>query len=229
MLVRLLKLYPKSSVAGESRALLKRQLTAEKLRVEADYFTVKDNQSFERMYGWAWALRLAAELRTWDDPDARTWASNFAPLENRIVEMARAYLPKLTYPVRTGVHPDTAFALAQMLDYARMVPSETNGAFEKEIMAYAREKYLGDRAYPSAYEPSGEDFFSPALNEADLMRQVLPSDEFAKWLAAFLPEIGDGTSGLLKPAEVSDVSDPKIGHLVGLNFSRAWTQRGILS
>ncbi len=227
LLVRLIKQYPKSSIAEESRALLKKQLTAEKLKVEADYYNVKDNESFERMYGWAWALRLAAELHTWDDPDARVWAANFAPLENKLVQLTEVYLPKLTYPVRTGVHPDTAFALAQMLDYARAVKTPPNAEFEKQIVAYAREKYLPDRAYPSAYEPSGEDFFSPCLNEADLMRRVLPPDAFAQWLTAFLPDLTDGKSNLLRPAEVSDISDPKIGHLVGLNFSRAWTQRGI--
>jgi hypothetical protein len=229
LLVRLLRHYPESSVAQESRALLARQLTAEKLQIEADYFTPKDNHSFERMYGWAWALRLAAELRTWDDPDAREWAVNIAPLENRLVELTRGYLPRLTYPVRTGVHPDTAFALAQVLDYSRLVG---NLEFENEVVAFAREKYAGDRAWPAAFEPSGEDFFSPSLNEADLMRRVLPAAEFAKWLTAFLPGLGDekngGANKLLSPAIVSDISDPKIGHLAGLNLSRAWTQRGIL-
>jgi hypothetical protein len=229
MLVRLLRLYPKSSVAGETRALVERQLTAEKLRVEADYFTPRDNLSFERMYGWAWALRLAAELKTWDDADARRWAANFAPLEQRLVELVQGYLPRLTYPVRTGVHPDTAFALGQILDYARLVK---NAALEKQIVDYAREKYLADRAYPAAFEPSGEDFFSPSLNECDLMRRVLAPGEFAAWLAEFLPALGreaGSASNLLRPAIVSDIADPKLGHLAGLNLSRAWTQRGIVS
>jgi hypothetical protein len=232
MLVRLLRLYPESSVAGDTRALLRRQLTPEKLQTEADYFTAKDNLSFERMYGWAWALRLAAELHTWDDPDARQWSANFAPLENRLVELVKDYLPRLTYPVRTGVHPDTGFALGQMLDYCRMVKSERSSELEKQVIAYAREKYLADRAYPAAFEPSGQDFFSTSLNEADLMRRVLPPKEFADWLTQFLPGLGDDnstTAGLLKPAIVSDVSDPQIGHLAGLNLSRAWTQRGIIA
>jgi hypothetical protein len=212
--------------------LLRRQLTADKLQQEADYFTPKDNLSFERMYGWAWTLRLAAELHTWDDADARRWAANFAPLEKRLVELTKGYLPRLTYPVRTGVHPDTAFALGQMLDYCRLVKGEDASGLEKQIVAYAREKYLGDRAYPAAFEPSGEDFFSPSLNEADLMRRVLSADEFAKWLDDFLPGLADENSKLktlLAPATVSDISDPKLGHLAGLNLSRAWTQRGILT
>jgi hypothetical protein len=228
MLVRLLRQYPKSSVAEETRGLLRRQLTAEKLRVEADYFTPKDNHNFERMYGWAWALRLAAELQTWDDADAKEWAKNFAPLEKRLVELTRGYLPRLTYPVRTGVHPDTAFALGQMLDYARLVGDRD---FEKQVIEYAREKYSTDRAYPASFEPSGEDFFSPSLNEADLMRRVLPREEFATWLRDFLPDLEGGFDGLslLTPAIVSDISDPKLGHLAGLNLSRAWTQRGLLA
>jgi hypothetical protein len=238
LLVRLLRLYPESSVAAESRALLKRQLTADKLKVEADYFTPKDNLSFERMYGWAWALKLAAELRSWDDPDARQWTTNFEPLEKRLVELTRGYLPRLTYPVRTGVHPDTAFALALALDYARIVG---NRELEAQLVAYARDKYLKDRDYRSAYEPSGEDFFSPSLNECDLMRRVLAKEEFANWLEGFLPELGSANLplvgnepvperkefSLLRPAIVSDISDPKLGHLAGLNLSRAWTQRGM--
>jgi hypothetical protein len=223
MLLKLLKEHPKSSVAEEIRSLLRRQLTAEKIKIETDYFDVKDNASFERMYGWAWALKLAAELRTFDDAEGKVWAANFVPLEKRIVELTKGYLPKLTYPVRTGVHPDTAFALAWMLDYARVVKDTE---FEKAIGNYAREKYLKDTNYPSAYEPSGEDFFSPCLNESDLMRRVLGPEEFAAWLTGFLPGLTEG-SNLLVPAEVSDISDPKIGHLAGLNFSRGWTQRGI--
>jgi hypothetical protein len=197
---------------------------------------------------------LAAELRTWDDADARKWAANFAPLERRLVELVKGYLPRLTYPIRTGVHPDTAFSLALILDYCRAVKGEDARALESQIVAFAREKYLGDRNYPAAFEPSGEDFFSPALNECDLMRRVLSREELAKWLDGFLPELSkvlvslremspvaerqDYTLtphaereeyALLTPAVVSDIADPKLGHLAGLNLSRAWTQRGILN
>jgi hypothetical protein len=228
MLVRLLKDYPRSPVADEIRSLLARQLTADGLRVEAEYFDEKENRSFERTYGWAWALRLAAELRTWDDDQARQWAANLAPLEQRLVALTKDYLPKLTHPVRTGVHPDTGFALGQMLDYARAVG---DSELETAITKYAREKYRGDRDYPARYEPSGEDFFSSALNEADLMRRVLPAEEFASWLEQFLPGLGDVESdaaGLLVPVEVSDVTDPKLVHLAGLNLSRAWCLQGVL-
>lgn len=229
MLVRLAKLWPNASCVPTIHELLDKQLSADKLGAEADYFETKENRSFERMYGWAWTLRLAAELRTWDDPDGQKWAANLAPLEQKIVGLTKDYLPRLTYPVRTGVHPDTAFALAQTLDYARAV-GDTD--LENLVTAYACDKYLADRDYPGRFEPSGEDFFSPAWNEADLLRRILSSEKFAKWLEQFLPDLGNddaAVANLLKPAIVSDVSDPKIVHLAGLNLSRAWTQQGVLS
>lgn len=227
MLVPLLRLFPDFEGAKEARARLATHLTAENLRGEAAYFETKENRSFERMYGWAWALRLAAELRAWDDPDARQWAENFAPLEKKLVELTKDYLPRLTYPIRTGVHPDTAFALGQFLDYARTV-GDAN--LEKLLIARARDYYLRDRAWPAAYEPSGEDFFSPGLNVADLMRRVLLPEEFSGWLDAFLPGLRTGDlAAWATAAEVSDLSDARIVHLVGLNLSRAWTMQGILS
>ena len=229
MLIRLAKCYPQSSVVPQIRDLLGRQLTAEKIATEVAYFQLPHNHSFERMYGWAWALRLAAELHTWDDPQALQWAGNFRPLETRIVELTRGYLPRLTYPVRTGVHPDTAFALAQILDYARTVRDEE---LEQQVVTFCCQKYGSDHDYPAAFEPSGEDFFSASLNEADLMRRVLGETQYAQWLAAFLPDLGRSegrTSNLLQPLEVSDVTDGKLVHLAGLNLSRAWTQQGILA
>ena len=228
MLVRLAKVNPNAPIVADIRRLLDAQLTADKLAQETAYFDEKENRSFERMYGWAWTLRLAAELRTWDDPDAQRWAANLAPLEQRIVALTKDYLPRLTYPIRTGVHPDTAFALGQILDYARAVD---NQELAELIVSYSREKYLADRDYPARFEPSGEDFFSSAWNEADLLRRVLPRNEFAAWLEQFLPGMADAHSdaaSLLQPAIVSDPADPKIVHLAGLNLSRAWTQNGVL-
>ena len=228
MLARLLKLHPQASIAAETRAMLSRQLTAAELLTEAEYFRQPSNRTFERTYGWAWALQLARELRTWDDPDAQIWAKNFAPLEREIVALAKEYLPKLTYPIRTGVHPDTAFALGLMLDYARAVKDESLATM---VVEYSREKYLQDRSYPASFEPSGEDFFSQAWNEADLMRRVMSPLRYGGWLEQFLPGLAKPESDaakLLQPASVSDVTDPKIVHLAGLNLSRAWTQRGTL-
>jgi hypothetical protein len=227
MLLRLLKQFPAAPFAGEVRALLGRRLTAVGLAAEAAYFRVKENRSFERMYGWAWALRLALELRTWDDPDGREWAERFQPLETEIRGLAMAYLPKLDWPVRCGFHPETAFPLGQMLDYAR---GRGDREFETLLLEKARAFYGKDRNYPTAYEPSGNDFFSPGLNAADLMRRVLPADEFGRWLDDYFPDLAAGKAGnLLTPVTVSDPTDGHLIHLAGLNLTRAWTMRGIAS
>ncbi len=227
MLVRLLKRFPEAGFAAEVRAVLKKRLTADGLKAETAYFQQKENQGFERMYGWAWALRLATELHGWDDPDGRIWAANFKPLEQELTSLAKAYLPKLDWPVRCGFHPESSFALAQMLDYARATGDR---GFESLLKEKARSFYLGDRGYPTAYEPSGNDFFSPGLNVADLMRRVLSADDFSTWLTHYLPGLKAGEAGnLLTPVRVSDATDGQLVHLAGLNLSRAWTMKGIAS
>jgi hypothetical protein len=227
MLLRLLKQFPDAPFAAEVRGLLKQRLTAEGLVAEAAYFQTKENRSFERMYGWAWALRLALELRTWDDPDGREWAKSFLPLEKEITGLAKDYLPKLDWPVRCGFHPETAFPLGQMLDYAR---GTGDREFESLLLEKARAFYGKDGNYPTAYEPSGNDFFSPGLNAADLMRRVLPTEEFGRWLADYFPDLAAGKAGnLLTPVTVSDPTDGHLIHLAGLNLTRAWTMRGIAS
>lgn len=221
VLVRLLKTNGQHRLAASSRSSLDAHLTAEFMQIEADYFNEKENRSFERMYGWAWLLRLVAELHTWDDAQARTWRTNMIPLEKKIVELTQGYLPRLSKPIRTGVHPDTAFALGQILDYARVVG---NKDLEQLLVNRSRDYYLNDTHYNDAYEPSGEDFFSQSLNEADLMRRVLPPNEYSKWLTDFLPQLnGDKSVRLLEPVLVSDVTDGKLVHLAGLDLSRAWT------
>ena len=226
MLVKLLREFPNVSIAAEIRKKLSISLTAENIRKEASYFQEKHNRSFERMYGWAWLLRLVAELDQWDDKQGQQWRSNLRPLEDAIVEKTMEYLPKLSFPIRTGVHPDTGFALGQTLDYARVVG---NQKLERLIEQRCRDYYLSDKQYPENYEPSGEDFFSSGLNEADLMRRVLPRDKFSKWLTQFLPNLSSGNSNLFQPVEVSDVTDGKIVHLAGLDLSRGWCFRGIAS
>ncbi len=227
MLVRLLRCHPGAPVAGEIRRALGERFRAEELRAEAAYFGEKENRSFERMYGWAWALRLATELRGFDDPDARRWAERCRPLEQAIVGLAKDYLPRLDWPVRCGFHPESAFPLAQMIDHAR---ATGDAAFEGLLLEKARQFYRGDRDYPVRYEPSGNDFFSAGLNEADLMRRVLEPGEFPDWLDGFLPALGRGECGkLLTPVRVSDLGDGQLVHLAGLNLSRAWAMRGIAS
>jgi hypothetical protein len=225
MLVRLLRLFPELPERQRIRAVLAEHLTAKNLQAESDYFTRPNTQSFERTYGWAWLLKLAEELHSWDDPDARQWSGNLRPLADTIVARYRAFLPKQTYPIRTGVHPNTAFGLAFALDYARAVDDK---ALRQLVEARSRAYYGKDAGAPAAWEPDGADFFSPSLMEADLMRRVLPADEFRAWFRRYLPDVARGEpKGLLTPATVTDRSDPQLVHLDGLNLSRAWCMRSI--
>jgi hypothetical protein len=199
--------------------------TADNIAREAAYLRADGRASFERPYGLAWLLQLVAELREWDDPQAREMAANLRPLEEAALLRLNDWLPKLSYPVRIGEHSQTAFALGLMLDYAR---AAGNTKFTELLASKARQFYLGDKDCPLAYEPSGEDFLSPCLGEADVMRRVLPGSEFARWLRTFLPQISPAKKGAwLQPVVSPDPSDPKLAHLDGLNLSRAWMLEGI--
>jgi hypothetical protein len=170
-------------------------------------------------------LKLAEELSSWDDSDARKWSANLQPLVEALVNQYILFLPKQTYPIRTGVHPNTAFGLAFAFDYAETVG---NKKLADLIAERSRTYFASDVDYPAAWEPGGEDFFSPALMEADLMRRVLRPAEFQRWFHRFLPKLGVGVpKTLLRPATVTDRSDPKLVHLDGLNLSRAWCMRNI--
>jgi hypothetical protein len=227
MLIRLLKDYPDSSVDQEIRKKLNENLSAENLAGELSYFEEKQHKTFERTYGWAWYLRMVDELEDWDDADGKKWREDLRGLEELLVQRTIDYLPKLSFPIRTGIHPDTGFALGQILDYARKLKKEE---LEALIVKRAKDYYSNDVNYPTMYEPSGQDFFSSCLNEADLMRRVLTRDEFAKWFDKYLPtlQVGDG-GNLLVPVEVSDVTDGYIVHLAGLNLNRGWCMQGIAS
>jgi hypothetical protein len=227
LLARLVRTYPNASFTSAAREALRQSLTAENITTEAAYLRGEGRASFERPYGLAWLLQLAAELREWDDPDAREMAANFRPLEQVALERLNNWLPKMSHPVRIGEHDQTAFALGLMLDYARQT-GDAN--FASLLESKARQFYLGDKNCPLEYEPSGEDFLSPCLGEADVMRRVLPSRDFAIWLQAFLPQISRAKSGSwLEPVVSPDPGDPKLAHLDGLNLSRAWMLRGIAS
>jgi Protein of unknown function (DUF2891) len=225
MVVRLLKTFPDLPEKQQIRKVLAEHLTADNLKIETDYFKGTNRKSFERTYGWAWLLKLAEELRAWDDPDAREWSKNLKPLADTMVANYLAFLPKQTYPIRTGVHPNTAFGLAFALDYARAVGHKALGDLIEER---SRTYYGNDAGIPAKWEPDGADFFSPSLMEADLMRRVLPVKDFQAWLKNFLPDLAKGEpKTLLTPATVSDRTDPQIVHLDGLNLSRAWCMRSI--
>lgn len=225
MLVRLLRLFPTLPESAQIRSALNANLSVENIRAEVSYLNEANRQSFERTYGWAWLLKLAEELNGWNDVDGRRWSANLQPLADALAGKYLSFLPKQTYPIRTGVHPNTAFGLAFALDYAQAAGNEKLAA----LLAERSRTYFGsDANYPAAWEPGGEDFFSPALMEADLMRRVLKPPAFARWLHRFLPAINRGQPhSLLVPATVSDRSDPKLVHLDGLNLSRAWCLRSI--
>ncbi len=197
------------------------------MKQEAAYLRGEGRASFERPYGLAWLLQLCAELHEWDDDQAGEISANLRPLENEAVERLKTWLPKLSNPVRIGEHDQTAFGLGLMLDYAR---STKNDSFARLVADSAKKFFLADKDYPLNYEPSGEDFLSPCLGEADVMRRVLAQAEFAKWLSDFMPQIPmTGNGDWLKPVVSPDPSDPKLAHLDGLNVSRAWMLEGILS
>jgi hypothetical protein len=227
LIVRALKLHPDLPDAARLRAVLDVQLSTSSIAGELGYLARPSRKAFERTYGWAWLLKLDEELRGWDDPDARRWSAALAPLSAEFARRYESFLPKLTYPLRVGIHQNTAFALAFGLDYARASGDRT---LEALLLERSRTYFAADKDYPASWEPGGEDFFSPALLEADLMRRVLPPAEFARWLDGFLPALGrGGPKSLTVPAIVTDRTDPRIVHLDGLNLSRAWCLRGIAS
>jgi len=227
LLARLARIFPDAPFAGAARAALAESLTPERLAGETAYLAGAGRVSFERPYGLAWLLQLAAELREWDDSQARTWSAALAPLERAAADRIRDWLPKLTHPIRIGEHDQTAFAFGLILDWSRTAGDE---AKRELLVRRIGELYLGDVDCPLGYEPSGQDFLSPCLAEADLVRRVLAPAEFAEWLTEFLPRIPrDGSAGWLPPGVVTDPSDPKLAHLDGLNLSRAWMLEGIVS
>src|SRR5262245_17934129 len=227
MLVRVLRTHPDLPEAKDIRAVLADHLTAEKLKAEADYFNRGEAKSFERPYGWSWLLKLAEELHTWDDPDAKKWSANLKPLAELIAGRYVEFFPKQTYPIRAGVHSNTAFGLTFAHDYAKAVGDKK---LQQAIEERARAYYAKDTDAPARWEPDGADFLSPSLCEADLMRRVLPPAEFATWFGKFMPGAAKGEPAtLFNPATVTDRTDPQLVHLDGLNLSRAWCMRGIAS
>ena len=223
LLVRLLKSAPGDVPARDIRAALDARLTPEGLRAEADFMTTAHGAAMERPYGWGWALALAAELGEWDDPDAARWAASLRPLAQALEGNFLRWLPLASYPLRTGVHTNSAFGISRALPYADRQPG---GDLSRALRAAADRWYGADADCPGAWEPSGQDFLSPALCEAELMARLLPRDDFPGWLARLLPGLADGQPrALFTPAVVSDPSDGYIAHLRGLNLSRAWCWR----
>jgi len=229
LLARLARSFPDAGFTPEARAALQQSLTPANILQEAAYLKAEGRASFERPYGLAWLLQLGVELREWEkargDPQVRELSANLRPLEQAAAERLKTWLPKLSHPVRSGEHSQTAFALGLAIDYARNVG---DADFLNLLLAKARDFYAADRNCPLAYEPSGEDFLSPCLAEADVMRRVLAPNDFADWLRKFMPQLpGNGSSAWLQPEKSTDPSDPKLAHIDGLNLSRAWMLEGI--
>ncbi len=227
LLARLARTFPDAPFAADARAALQQSITPDHIKDEVAYMKGPGRASFERPYGLAWLMQLGAELREWDDPIAKVLAANLKPLEVAAKERLSDWLPKLTNPIRIGEHNQTAFSFGLLLDSAR---NSGDSQFEALLVEKIRAFYLKDRNCPMTYEPSGEDFLSPCLGEADVVRRVLPPKEYEAWLTKFMPQIpSDGSTTWLKPAIVTDPSDPKLAHLDGLNLSRAWMLEGISS
>jgi hypothetical protein len=223
MLVRLLKIFPDLKNRSEIINTLNNTFQFDKIKAEAAYFnTYKVAKNFERTYGWAWLLKLDEELATWNNADAKKWHAALQPLTQEILKLWKAYLPKQTYPNRTGVHPNTAFAMVFALDWARAVKDTV---FEKEVIQKSLYFYKDNKATPAYMEPDGSDFFSPSLEIADLMRRILPRKAFVTWLNAFYED--RSIQRICSLPVVSDRSDYQIVHLDGLSFSRAWCMKGI--
>lgn len=225
LLVRLLREFPDASFAKDARAALAASFTPQNIADEVRYVGHPKRASFERPYGLAWLLRLCAELRGWDDPQGRQWASTLAPLESLAASKIKTWLPVLHYPIRVGEHDQTAFAFGLIWDWARVSgDAEMTTLLEDAAARF----YRADRDCPLDYEPSGQDFLSPCLAEADFMRRVLARDDFARWLKAFLPQVPSKRGAAwLEPGVVTDRTDPKLAHIDGLNLSRAWMLEGM--
>ena len=225
LLVRLLRLIPQSAFAADARAFLKQRLNPADVAQECRYFDDPRRASWERPYGLAWLLQLSAELREWNTSEARAWLATLAPLEQVALTRFRVWLPKLFYPIRSGEHSQTAFAFGLVHDWAR---AADDAPMAELIRAKGVEFHLFDVAAPLAYEPSGQDFLSPVLAEADLLRRFLPQAQFSDWLTKFLPDLPrKADTSWLAPAVSRDPTDPKLAHLDGLNLSRAWMLQSI--
>lgn len=222
-MVKLLKLYPKLEEADRIKQILRINLSKENIAQEVAYFDGKHNKNYERTYGWGWLLKLAEEIHTWEEPLARELEQNMAPLTQLISQKMVEYLPKLVYPVRVGTHTNTAFGLSFAWDYAKtMSDTKLLDAIKERAMHF----YKDDKGCPLTWEPSGADFLSPCFEEVDLMRRILPKEEFLTWMDQFLPRL-KSSDFTIDVAQVGDREDGQLVHLDGLNFSRAWVFYGL--
>lgn len=223
VVVRLQRMFPRDTPGEQARTVLNDLLTEANIRQELAYFLDPNHRSMERPYGWGWLLTLQHELLTWDDADARRWAAAVAPLADTLAANLAAWWPATTYPQRTGTHYNSAFSMSRCLDFAGLLAEQGDPKLRDAIHSTARRWFGTDIDYPVHYEPSGADFLSAGLSEAELMSRILDPGEFVAWLDRFLPELAAAEPRtLFLPATVSDPSDGQVAHLHGLNLSRAW-------
>ena len=222
-LVSLLRQFPELESYEQIKLQLLQSISKENILKEISYFEGPHNASFERTYGWAWLLKLAEELRAWNDPIASEIEQNLQPLTDLIVSKYIDFLPKLNYPIRVGEHPNTAFGLSFAWDYALSV---NHTELQSIIKDRVKDFYAADKECPIEWEPGGYDFLSPCLEEAALMKRVLTAQEFSIWIDGFLPQLKN-SNFYIEPGIVSDRNDGKLVHLDGVNFSRAWSLNAI--
>lgn len=222
MLIRLLKQFPSLPEQQQIRKILHQTINSQNIQGEIAYFSGPMASSYERTYGWAWLLKLQEELTGWNDTDAIQWRAALQPLCDTIIKRWMVFLPKQTYPNRTGVHPNTAFGLCFALDYARKAGNKN---FETAIIQAAMRLYGKDKNAPTVWEPDGSDFLSPSLEEADLMRRVLAGKDFISWFNRWMSM--EGLKHVSQLPFVSDRNDLQIVHLDGLHLSRGWCMKGI--
>jgi hypothetical protein len=224
LILHLLERFPDLPEAARIVAVVDQHFTDANVAGERAYLDLPHNRGFERPYGWAWLLALSAQIEALNLPQSARWSKTFAPLTETFVERFEAFLPKATYPLRVGTHFNMAFALALTLDFARQT---SRASLETLVVETAKRWFLNDVAC-QAWEPAGDEFLSPSLMEAVLMRRILPAAQFVAWFDAFLPDLAvRQPATLFEPVTVTDRSDGKIAHLDGLNLSRAWCQRSL--
>jgi hypothetical protein len=222
-LVKLLKEFPDIKGKADIERELLEHISKENILAEVEYFKLPHEKSYERTYGWAWLLKLAEEIHTWDTPLARELETNLQPLTDLIAQRFIEFLPKLNYAIRVGTHVNTAFGMCFAYDYAITLKHEE---LKRVIEDRAKFYFLHDKNGPLSWEPNGSDFLSPCLQEVNIMRRVLPKEEFSVWLKGFLPELSK-PDFTWEPGVVSDRKDGHLVHLDGLNFSRAWCLYGV--
>lgn len=227
LLLRLLRAVPAAVPAAEVRSVLDTQFSPVALAAETAFIGSPGGLQ-ERPYGWGWALLLAYEAAAWDDPCGRKWAAALAPLAEMTTRRFLEWLPRAVYPVRSGAHANSAFGLSLALPYARLRAAAGDLSLLSVITAKAYDWFGPDMLYPGSWEPSGEEFLSPALTEAELMADIMPGEEFSGWLSVFLPGIAGGEpAALFTPVTAADSGDPCLVHLHGLNATRASCWRRI--